>query len=423
MMGLLIRNVQLNGRDTDVLIEGNRFGRIGKNLAVAAKQVVEGEGMALVPTFVNAHTHASMTLMRSYADDLELHDWLSNHIWPLEAQLDEEDIYRGARLACLEMIKSGTTCFNDMYWHFHGVARAVEESGMRAVLSSVFIDFNDEAKAAEQRELTVKLFKESKKYSDRIGFALGPHAIYTVSEASLRWAKSFADEHGLLVHIHASETEKEVADCAALHGLRPIQWLEKIGFLGPNVIAAHAIHADDEEIGILAARGVKVVHNPVSNMKLASGSFPYGRMLAQGVEISLGTDGCSSNNNLDMLEEMKIAALHAKLVHNDPTVLPAGAAFEMATAGGANALGLDCGKIAVGKLADCMLVDLSNHRLAPGYELIADLVYSADASCIDTVICDGKILMQGGRVDGEEEIVAAARQYARRSNRRSSRRK
>jgi len=410
-MGLLIQNVELDGVVTDVLIEGNRFAAMGENLEATGEQVLDGRGLAILPTFVNAHTHASMTLMRSYADDLQLHDWLENYIWPLESKMGEEDIYHGARLACLEMIKSGTTCFNDMYWHFHGTARAVEEMGMRAVLSSVFIDFNDETKAAEQRALTARLFEESKQYSDRIGFALGPHAIYTVSDESLRWAKGFADEKGLLIHIHISETEKEVSDGLALHGLRPIQWLEKIGFLGPNVVAAHVIHVTDEEIGILARHGVKVVHNPVSNMKLASGRFPYARMRAGGVEVSLGTDGCSSNNNLDMLEEMKVAALHAKLVHNDPTVLPAAEAFEMATEGGAKALGLDCGKIAVGQLADCMLVDLSNHRLTPGYQLVDDLVYSADTSCIDTVICDGRVLMRGGRVDGEEEIVAEARRY------------
>ncbi|MDH3982517.1 MAG: amidohydrolase family protein, partial [Kiritimatiellaceae bacterium] len=190
------------------------------------------------------------------------------------------------------------------------------------------------------------------------------------------------------------------------------QWLEKIGFLGANVVAAHVIHVSDEEIDILVRNQVRVVHNPVSNMKLASGSFPYGRMKRAGAQVSLGTDGCSSNNNLCMLEEMKVAALHAKLIHADPTVMPAKEAFEMASSAGADALGLDCGKIAEGKLADCMLVDLSNHRLAPGYQLIDDLVYSTDSSCIDTVICDGKILMQNGRVEGEEEIVAEARQYA-----------
>lgn len=413
-MGILIRNVELDGKQTDVLIEGSRFKAIGGNLDADVETVVDGSGKAIVPTFVNAHTHASMTLMRSYADDLQLHDWLENHIWPLEAKMDEEDIYHGARLACLEMIKSGTTCFNDMYWHFHGVARAVEEMGLRAMLSSVFIDFNGEDKASEQRELTVKLHEESKQYSDRIGFALGPHAIYTVSKPSLQWARDFAADNGLLIHIHVSETQKEVDDCLAQFGVRPIQWLEKIGFLDTNVVAAHVVHVNNEEVGILARNGVKVVHNPVSNMKLASGSFPYGKMLKQGVELALGTDGCSSNNNLCMMEEMKLAALHAKLVHNDPTILPARTVFDMATKGGAHALGLDCGVIAEGKLADCMLVDLSNHRLAPGYQLIDDLVFSADSGCIDTVICNGKILMRNGHVEGEEEIVQEARRYKKR---------
>ena len=185
-MSILIKNVELDGRETDVLIEGNRFQIIGNNLNSSADQVISGRGMAILPTFVNMHAHAAMTLLRSYADDLELHDWLTNYIWPLESQLVEEDIYHGARLACLEMIKSGTTCFNDMYWFFHGTARAVEEMGIRAMLSSVFIDFSDEKKAEEQRDLTKRLFEESTRYSDRVGFALGPHAIYSVSEKSLR---------------------------------------------------------------------------------------------------------------------------------------------------------------------------------------------------------------------------------------------
>ncbi|MEN7972845.1 MAG: amidohydrolase [Verrucomicrobiota bacterium] len=413
-MGLLIKNVELDGEKTDVLIEGNRFKAIGAGLASETAQVVEGEGMAILPTFVNMHTHASMTLMRSYADDLDLHDWLENHIWPLEEKFDEEDIYHGARLACLEMIKSGTTCFNDMYWHYHGVARAVEEMGLRAVLSSVFIDLGKSDRGAQQRESTIQLHEERKRYSDRIDFALGPHAIYTVSKESLKWAGRFAEENNLPIHIHVSETQKEVDDCLALYGLRPVQWLEKIGLLGPNVIAAHAVHVKDEEIGILARNGVKVVHCPASNMKLASGNFLFKKMQAKGVDVSLGTDGCSSNNNLDMMEEMKIAALQAKVLHNDPKLLPSDTAFEMATVNGARALGIDCGEIAEGKLADCMLIDLSNHRLAPGYHLVSDMVYSADNSCIDTVICDGKILMQGGRVEGEEEIVAEAQRYKKR---------
>lgn len=413
-MGILIKNVQLNGHQTDVLISGNRFEKIAPNIESAAAQVMDGRDRALIPGLVNMHTHASMTLMRSYADDLELHDWLTNYIWPLEAKLTEDDIYHGARLACLEMIKSGTTCFNDMYWHFHGVARAVEEMGLRAMLSSVFIDFSDEERAKSERVQAVKLFEESSRYSDRIGFALGPHAIYTVSETSLKWAKAFADEHGLLFHIHLSETEKEVEDCLELHGERPVQWLEKIDLLGPNVIAAHVLHVTDEEIEILARRRVRVVHNPVSNMKLASGTFPFLRMQKAGVLLSLGTDGASSNNNLCMLEEMKIAALQAKLIHQDPTVLPAKTVFDMATINGAEALELDTGRIAEGALADCVLIDLTNPRLVPGYQLIDDLVYSADSSCVDTVICDGKILMENGRVDGEQEIIAEARAYKNR---------
>lgn len=413
-MSILIKEVELNGKTADVLIAGNRFKQIGLNLEASGAQVLDGRGKAILPTFVNMHTHASMTLMRSYADDLNLHDWLENYIWPMEAKLDEEDIYHGARLACLEMIKSGTTCFNDMYWHYHGIARAVEEMGLRAVLSSVFIDFNDVSKATEQRELTERLFGETKEYSDRISFALGPHAIYTVSKESLKWVTRFAAEKNVPIHIHISETQKEVDDCLSLYGLRPVQWLDKIGLLGPNVIAAHVVHVTDEEIGILARNGVKVVHCPVSNMKLASGKFPFKKMQAKGVEIALGTDGCSSNNNLDMMEEMKVAALQAKLLHNDPTLLSANTAFEMATLHGAKALGLEGGRIAEGQLADCMLVDLSNHRLAPGYHLESDMVYSADTSCIDTVICDGRILMQDGHVDGEEEIVAEARKYKKR---------
>jgi 5-methylthioadenosine/S-adenosylhomocysteine deaminase len=414
-MSLFIQHAMLlDGTQTDVLIRNGLFEAVGPALDREADRCIDATGMAILPTFVNGHTHISMSLLRGYADDLELHEWLTQHIWPQEATLTEEDIYHGARLACLEMIKSGTTTFADMYWHFPGIARAVDEMGLRALLSSVFIDFNDPVKAAEQRELTLKLYDLSKQYPARIGFSLGPHAIYTVSEASLRWVRSFAMEQGLKVHIHLSETEKEVVDCLALHGVRPVEYLERIGFLGPHLLAAHVIHVSDEEIALLASNGVTVVHNPVSNMKLCSGSFPYKRLKMAGVRMALGTDGCSSNNNLDMLEEMKMAALHAKLVHQDPMVLPAEEVFALATVDGAHALGMNGGAIELGRVADCMLVDLSNHRLAPGFHLASDMVYSADASCIDTVICDGRILMEGGRVEGEEEIVAEAKRYVSR---------
>ena len=186
----LIKNVKLGGKNTDLLIDGNRFAKIAPSISAPDAEIIDGTDQAIIPSFVNMHTHAAMTLLRGYADDLALHDWLQNHIWPLEAKMDEEAIYHGTRLACLEMIKSGTTCFNDMYWFFHGTARAVEEMGLRATLSSVFIDFNDEQQAKKQQAETERLFQEARAYSDRIQFALGPHAIYTVSESSLIWIAS-----------------------------------------------------------------------------------------------------------------------------------------------------------------------------------------------------------------------------------------
>ncbi|MFC1467326.1 amidohydrolase family protein, partial [Verrucomicrobiota bacterium] len=254
-----------------------------------------------------------------------------------------------------------------------------------------------------------RMFEESKQYSERIQFVLGPHAIYTVCKEDLQWAANFAREHGLRIHIHLSETEKEVNDCVAEHGLRPVEYLESFGFLGPDVIAAHGIWLNENEMDILAAREVKVVHNPCSNMKLASGTFNLPEMLKRGVHVSLGTDGDCSNNNLDMSEEMKFAALLAKSRSEDPRVCPAQTAFDLATIHGAEAFGLESGKIEKGALADCMLVDLNNYKLSPGYHLTSDMVYSADSSCIDTVICDGRVLMQNGQVEGENEIIAQAR--------------
>lgn len=408
-MSMLIQQVQHNGKSCDVLIKGNRITRIAASIDAPDAEILDGTGKAILPTFHNVHTHAAMSLMRGYADDLELHTWLNDYIWPLEASLTEEDVYHGTRLACLEMIKSGTTFFNDMYWHFHGTARAAEAMGLRAAISGVFIDFGNPEKIEANKQSNQRLFEESAQYSDRIQFALGPHAIYTVCQDDLKWAASFAREHGLRIHIHLSETEKEIADCVAKHGMRPVEYLDSFGFLGPDVIAAHCIWLNEKEMDILAARGVKVVHNPCSNMKLASGTFQLPEILKRGVHVSMGTDGDCSNNNLDMSEEMKFAALLAKNQSSDPKACPAQTAFDLATVRGAEAFGLESGKIEEGALADCMLVDLNHYKLTPGYHLLSDMVYSADPSCIDTVICDGKILMQNRKVYGEEEIIAQAR--------------
>ncbi|MCC7300282.1 MAG: amidohydrolase, partial [Verrucomicrobia bacterium] len=311
-MSILIRQVELNGAPADVFISGNKIQRLGDCSGQTAEIVLDGRNKAILPTFHNAHTHAAMAYMRSYADDIELHTWLNNHVWPFESKVTEEDVYDGARLACLEMIKSGTTFFNDMYWFWNGTARAVDEMGLRAALSAVFIDFSDPAKAQEQIEQNKRLFEERTRYSDRIIFQLGPHAIYTVSEPSLRWCKEFAAEYELMIHIHLSETQKEVADCLKQHGRRPVDYLDSIGFLGPNITAAHCIWLDPYEMELLAKRGVKALHCPSSNMKLASGKFRFTDAVKAGMSVAIGTDGCASNNCLDMGAEIKMAALLEK---------------------------------------------------------------------------------------------------------------
>jgi 5-methylthioadenosine/S-adenosylhomocysteine deaminase len=411
-MSILIKNVLLNGRKKDIYIGENTIEQINDTINLEAEFRIDGKHKAAVPSLINAHTHAAMTLLQGYADDMHLSEWLENKIWPTEAKLTEDDVYRGAKLACLGMIKTGTTFFNDMYWHYHGTAKAVDESGIRSAVSAVFIDLFDEAKAKEQIKLNEKLFKETKKYSERVTFALGPHAVYTVSEESLIWAKEFADKHSLILHIHLSETKKEVDDCIKKHKKRPVEYLEDIGFLGSNVFAAHSIWLNDKEIELMKKYDVKPVRCPTSNMKLASGALPYLKMKKAGLTVTLGTDGCASNNNLDMLEEMKFAALLEKFHCNDSMAMPAKEAFELATVNGAKAFNLNCGEIKEGKLADLLLVNLKNINLNPRHNLISNLVYAAHGDCVDTTICNGKILMENGKVDGEEEIIEKANEVA-----------
>jgi len=412
-MSILIKGVSLNGAVKDIYIKKNLITAIEDSLDRPAKTILPGRGKAVIPSFVNGHTHAAMTLLRGYADDMHLQEWLEKKIWVLEAKMTEADIYWGAKLACLEMIKTGTTFFNDMYWFWRGTARAVEEMGIRGAISAVFIDFFSQEKAREQKALNKELFRESKQFSGRIHFTLGPHAIYTVSEESLRWAADFSRENDLLLHIHLSETKKEVDECIEKQGVRPVEYLKNIGFLGPNVIACHCVWLSRKEIRIMKEHDVKVVYNPVSNMKLTVGNtFPYEQVREAGVTACVGTDGCSSNNNLDMLETVKFASLLQKHHRVDSTALPAKEAFEMATIRGATAFGLNCGKIEVGRLADLALVDLKRPELTPHFDLYSDLVYAVNGSCIDTVICDGEVLMTGRRVKGEEEIMEGARRAA-----------
>ena len=388
-------------------LEGNRITEIGETRR--ADVTIDGRGKALLPGFVNAHTHAAMTLFRGYADDMELQAWLSQRIWPAEAKLTPDDIYWGTKLACLEMIKSGTTCFNDMYFHMDRAAQAVAEMGIRGVLSEGFIDLNNAERAESEFRKARRVVQAMEAMRNpRVVPALGPHAIYTVSEDSLLAMKRWANEKGYRIHIHLSETKAEVDGSRKDRGTTPPEYLGALGILGPNVVAAHCCWVDDAEIRTLARHGVKVAHCPVSNMKLATGrAMPWGAMHRAGVTVSLGTDGAASNNSLDMFQTMKAAALLHKFA-DGPTVATAKEVFHAATAGGAASLGLDAGTIEVGKLADLILIDAQRPELTPMHDLVSNVVYAATGDCVDTVICDGRLVMEGRRVPGEAEILEKA---------------
>ena len=416
-MSILIKNVLHEDTITDVLIEGNRIARIAPNLPIPeGAEVIDGTDKAVIPGFINTHTHAAMTLFRGYGDDLPLMEWLEDYIWPVEAKMTAHDVYVGARLACLEMLRSGTTCFLDMYMHPLETARAVEELGLRAHLSYTLFDQGGAERAALDRKRSYEYYEAFKAFSDRITFTLGPHAIYTVSGEQLQFCHKFAIEHNVKINLHLAETKGEVDECVRQHGLTPVRYLEKLGILSEHLIVAHVVWVDDEEMDLLAKHRVSVVHNPASNMKLCSGyTFKYEEMKKRGIRLGIGTDGCSSSNNLDMVIAMKLASLLGKAWRFSPTATKAADIYHSATIGGAEILEIPAGRIAEGMLADLSLVDLNVPELVPLNSLTSNLVYATSgSSCIDTVIIDGVIRMRDRYVPGQEEIIAEAREVARR---------
>lgn len=390
MGSILIKNVLLDGKKSNVLIEGKRFRCLSAADGAVAGTVIDGTGKALLPGLYNTHTHSAMTLMRGYGDDTPLEEWLNRYIWPFESRLDAETLRRGYRIATREMTRTGTVFFNDMYFNLHETVKAVEESGLRACLGLVVLDSHPLARPEED----LAFLKEWRDPTGgRIQLAMAPHSLYTVSGERLVRAARIARENGLKIHIHVSETRTEVENCVRTHGMRPIGYLDSLGILGPDVIAAHCVHVTEEEADILAERQVTIAHCPCSNMKLGSGIFPYERLIKAGCRITMATDGASSSNNLDLREAMKFAALLAK-VGGNPQLLPASQVLEWATVRAAEAFGIDGGVIAEGKLADCILVDLDNVKMQPCHNLVSNFVYSADSSCIVGVICDGEIIYQ-----------------------------
>ena len=405
-MKLLLKNVILKKRRKDIYIKENKIERIGEGLDLKVDEKIDGKGKkAALPGLVNCHTHSAMALFRGYADDLPLKEWLEKKIWPLEAKLTKDDAYWGTKLACLEMIKTGTTCFNDMYWAEEASVEAAEEMGLRAKIGLVLLDILPMG-SKENIERHWKSFKNRK--FKAVSFSVAAHSIYTVSKQNLIWAKNFAKKNRLPLHIHLSETEKEVKDCLRKYKMRPAEYLDRIGFLNKDCILAHSIWLSEKEIKILAKRKCNVVYCPCSNMKLASGVFPYGKLKSEGVNVALGTDGAASDNNLDLFEEMKFGSLLQKINEMDPTAAPAPEIFEAAAKKGAKALKINAGEIKKGKLADLILVDLNQVCLTPGHNLASDLVYSCSGNCVSDVIVNGRILMRDRKVEGEEKILKEA---------------
>ncbi len=393
-MSILIKEVLLNNKRKDIYIEDNSFTEISDNIKCKAEYKIDGKNKAILPSFFNCHTHAAMSLLKGYADDLPLQDWLSK-VWPVEEKFKEKGVYLGTKLAILEMIKSGTTFFNDMYWHLDSAKKAIDEMKVRACFASVFIDGLPIPKLPKDSEL--------------IKFAYGPHAIYTVNKENLIKIKELAEKNNRPIHIHLSETKKEVDDCFKKHKKRPVEYLNSFNFLNKNVFAAHGVWFDDKEIEILAKTKTNVIYNPVSNAKLASGILNFQKL--NNVNVLLGTDGSASNNNLNMFEEMKFAALLQKANNLNPTLLPANQIHNIATEQAAKTFNINAGKIKEGKLADFILVDLKNISLFPNHNLISNLVYSANPECIMHTVCNGKILMNNKIIEEEEEIKEQAKTF------------
>ncbi len=401
---IIVKNVYLNGQTVDVLIKGNRFEKIGTGIKEDEAQVMDASGKAILPTFCNMHTHASMMFLRGVGEDLALFDWLQKEIWPREAKLTPEAIYYFSKFAILEMIRTGTTAFLDMYFYPEASIKAVDEMGVRSVLTYCGMDNFDEAKTKKEIENAEK-FLSLKMPSQKVQKGLSCHAVYTVSEKLIKTFKQMARDEGLLFNMHLSETKKEVEDCLAKYGKRPGKLLSDWNVLDEKTILAHSVHLDDEEIRLIKKAKSVVVNNPISNLKLNSGQMPLQRYSDEGLRVTLGTDGVASNNNLSMIDEMKVAALSAKSKADDCLAAKVGSIFEVATANGFEALGINAGKIKEGYLADFMLVDLNNFALIPCENLISNMVYAADSSCIKDVFCDGKCLMKNGHINGEEEII------------------
>lgn len=413
---LLIKDIQSDGKKVDILVEGNRIARIAERIDREADRVMDGRGKAVIPGLINMHTHSAMTLMRSCYEDVPLKTWL-DQIWTVEARLDEEAIYWGVKLAVLEMIKTGTTCFLDMYWMTPVIARAAEEMGIRAFIPYHFLDNFDHDKAERQLRECEQVYQMSRAWPERLQFCVAVHSDYTTSEATMLRAGMFARDHDLLLTSHLSETLAETQEDIVKMSLTPAQHFNRLGLLGPRTVLAHSLWVDDHDIEILGRTGSTVVHNINSNLKLASGyRFRYNELRDAGANICIGTDGAASSNNLDIRESMKTMLMLQKAWREDPSAMPLEELMDVATVNAARVLGIDAGRVEEGALADLVLVNTRSEAFVPGHNFIGNLILSANSACFDTVIVDGRIVMENRHVPGEEEILDKAEEMARKIN-------
>lgn len=404
--GYVLQNNRVEKKN--ICIKGNTITDIGKN--VKGSDILDASNHLVMPGLVNTHTHLAMTLLRGYADDVPLEEWLKDYIWPKEMKLTPEDVYYGNLLGIIEMIKSGTTCFSDMYLHVNKTVQAVKESGIRAVISWPMADLGDRKRGAYMIKEALKFINTVNE--ERIDVAFGPHSPYMCSSDFLVEVQEHAHKLGKIVHIHLHETEDEIKKFQKRHEKTPIELLESIGFLQENVCAAHVVHVSEEELDILKKYNVRVMHCPASNLKLANGIAPVADMIRKGVCVSLGTDGAASNNTLDLFSEMRLMALLQKM--KNPQGLNADTAVKIATENGGTALNVNTGKIEKGFLADLILIDLKKAFMVPRHDLLSNVVYSMNSSAVDTVIIDGEIVMKNRKIltVDEDRIIEKAQAHA-----------
>lgn len=405
MKRILLKNVLHQGKEVDILIEGNKFKKISEEIKDDNAEILLCKGKAIEPAFYNCHTHISMTLLKGLSDEKELRQWLQQDIWPREKKMEPIDIYIASKFAILEMIKGGTVFCNDMYQYPEETMKAIDEMGIRGAISKPEMSETYTKEELEEKKKKVLEFMENPNPNEqRIIKSISCHSIYALSEDLLKFYSELAKKYNAYLHIHACETKKEIDDCWADHKCSPIQYLEQLELLTPKTILAHCVHLTAEDMEIIKKHNCKISHCPTSNFKLKSGMMAFEDLHKKGIDVTLGTDGSASNNSLSMLSEMKVCALNAKTQANDSKAGRIEDIFQAATLNGAKAFGLDAGIIEEGKLADFILIDMNHYLMMPNYNIISNLVYSAQNECITDVFCDGVQLMKDRKVKDEEKI-------------------